>query len=402
MKVAGIVAEYNPFHNGHADHITRTRDRFQGAGATHVVAVMSGAFVQRGEPALFPKPERVRAALLSGVDLVLELPVPWALSSAEGFAFGAVSLLNALGCVDILSFGSECGDIESLQNAAEHMIDPRFLQLVRYRMEQGVSAAEAQQKALAELGGTRAARLLDTPNNLLGLEYLKALHRLGSPITPFTVRRTGAGHDEPYPLDGTASASFLRRLARENRFGNAAPFVPREEFALLTDSLAAGRAPADATRMERALLLKLRSMTPERLAGIAGVSEGLENRLLAAAAEAGTLSALLEKVKTRRYPLTRLQRLLWAAALGIPTGMTEAEPPYLRVLGMNERGRELLAAARDTATQPFLSRATQADSFTGFARDVWALECRAADWYGLTLPIPLPRGTEYTDGIIKV
>lgn len=402
MKIAGIVAEYNPFHNGHADHITRTRDRFQGAGATHVVAVMSGAFVQRGEPALFPKPERVKAALLSGVDLVLELPVPWALSSAEGFAFGGVSVLNALGCVDVLSFGSECGDIDALNTAAEQMQDTQYLRLVRYRMEQGVSAPEAQQYALQQVGGTRSAKLLETPNNVLGLEYLKALRRLDSSITPFTVKRVGAGHDEPYPLDGTASASFIRRLARENRFANATPFIPREEVALLSDSLVAGRAPADAARMERALLLKLRSMSAEQLAGIAGVSEGLENRLLSAAAEVGTLSALLETVKTKRYPLTRLQRLVWSAALGIPRGITEQEPPYLRVLGMNERGREILNAARTTAQKPFLSRATQADSFSGFAHDVWTLECRAAEWYSLTVPTPLPRGSEYTDGIIKV
>lgn len=402
MKIAGIVAEYNPFHNGHADHILRTRDLRGDAGATHVVAVMSGNFVQRGEPAMFPKPERVRAALLGGGDLVLELPAPWALSSAERFALGGVSLLNALGCVDVLSFGSECGDLDALREAAETMSAPSYIQQVKYRMEMGGSAAEAQQQVLAELGGSRAARLLDTPNNVLGVEYLKALRRLGSPITPFTVPRTGAAHDADIPVGGTASASFLRRLARENRWNNAAPYLPPEEFEYLTAALAAGRAPADPARMERALLLRLRAASAAQIAGIAGASEGLENRLLTAAASAESLQTLLTAVKTKRYPLTRLQRLVWSAAIGISADMAAEEPPYLRVLGLNERGAEILAAARHSATRPLLSRATQADALDGFARKVWQVECRAGEWFALMTPTPLPRGGEYTDGVVRI
>ena len=400
MKIAGIVAEYNPFHNGHADHIIRTRDR-AGAEASHVVAVMSGSFVQRGEPALLPKPERVRAALAGGVDLVVELPLPWALSSAEGFAFGAVSLLEALGCVDVVSFGSECGDVAALEQAAAAMEDPQFTRLFRYRMDYGCSAAEAQQYALKEVGGTRAAALLDTPNNVLGLEYIKALHRLHSPIRPFTVKRTGAGHDDDYPTGGAASASYIRRLAAENRWNNAAPFMPREAFHVFSEALAAGRGPTDVTRIERAILLKLRSMTAEELSAIAGVSEGLENRLYTALSTARTLQELLETVKTKRYPLSRLKRLIWAAVLGIPAHWATQKPPYLRVLGMNERGREILSAAKKHLDIPLITRGTQADTLEGFAKEVWETECRGADWFGFSLPSPLPRGTEYTDGLVK-
>lgn len=401
MKIAGIVAEYNPFHNGHADHITMTRDP-RTADATHIVAVMSGNFVQRGEPALFPKSERVRAALAGGVDLVLELPLPWVLASAEGFAFGGVSLLHALGCVDVLSFGSECGDIEALQQAAVVMEDPRFLQIVRGRMEYGGTAAEAYQFAMQEVGGTRAARLLATPNNVLGLEYLKSLHRLNSPISPFTVERQGAAHDDEYPIGHSASAGFLRRMAKENRWNNAAAFMPRESFVQCSKAIAEGHAPADAARIERAMLLKLRGMSPARLANLAGVSEGLENRLYNAVSTADSLNSLLETLKTKRYTLTRLQRLLWAAMLDIPADFSTRKPPYLRLLGMNERGREILTVAKNTATVPLITRGTQADTLEGFARDVWKIECRAADWFGFTLPSPLPRGTEYTDGLIRV
>lgn len=401
MKIAGIVAEYNPFHNGHADHITLTRDP-RTADATHIVAVMSGSFVQRGEPALFPKAERVRAALAGGVDLVIELPLPWVLTSAEGFAFGGVSLLHALGCVDLLSFGSECGDLAALEEAATVMEDPRYLSIVRGRMEYGGTAAEAYQFAMKEVGGTLAANLLSTPNNVLGMEYIKALRRLHSPIRPFTVKRQGAAHDDEYPVGQSASASYLRRMAKENRWNNAATFMPRDSFVLCSEAMTKGRAPADAARNERAMLLKLRRMSVERMTSLAGVSEGLENRLYNAASTADSLGSLLETLKTKRYTLTRLQRLLWAAMLDIPADWANRTPPYLRVLGMNERGREILNAAKHTVSVPLITRATQADALTGFAREVWETECRAADWYSFTLPTPLPRGTEYTDGIVRV
>lgn len=401
MKIAGIVAEYNPFHNGHADHIRITRDP-RAADASHVVAVMSGSFVQRGEPALFPKTERVRAALAGGVDLVIELPLPWVLTSAEGFAFGGVSLLDALGCVDTLSFGSECGDLEALEKAAAVMEDPQYLSIVRGRMEYGGTAAEAYQFAMREVGGTLCAKLLSTPNNVLGMEYIKALRRLNSPIRPFTVQRQGAAHDDEYPVGQSASASYLRRMAQEGRWNNAAAFMPRDSFVLCSEAMVKGRAPADATRNERAMLLKLRRMSAERMANLAGVSEGLENRLYNVASTADSLSALLESLKTKRYTHTRLQRLLWAAMLDIPAEWATRTPPYLRVLGMNERGREVLNAAKRHVSVPLVTRAAQAEALTGFAREVWDCECRAADWYSFALPTPLPRGTEYTDGLVRV
>ena len=398
MRIAGIVAEYNPFHKGHADHILRTREAGE---VTHVVAVMSGQFVQRGEPAAFPKTDRVRAALAGGADLVIELPLPWVLTSAEGFAFGAASLLEALGCVDLLSFGSECGEIDPLLKAAAAMEEPAYIRQVRYRMEAGHPAPEAQQAALKEAAGSRIAALLEDPNNTLGIEYIKALHRIGSGIRPFTVKRIGAGHDAAFPEAGGASASYLRRLAAEGRWNNAAPFMPRDSFATLTAAMAAGRAPADPARMERALLLKLRQTAPEQIAGFANVSEGLENRLAAGAETAGSLAELLEQVKTKRYPLARIRRLVWAAALEIPGDWAKRQPPYLRVLGMNERGRQILSAAK-SCSLPLITRASQTDGLTGFARQVWELECRGADWYALTLPVPTPGGTEYTDGLVKM
>lgn len=400
MKTAGIIAEYNPFHNGHAHLIDRIRAEKAGCVATHVVAVMSGHFVQRGEPALLPKADRVKMALAGGVDLVLELPAPWTLASAEQFARGGVAILHALGCVDTLCFGSECGDVAALQKVADMMETDRFHSLLRYRMEGGNSFADAQQKAVAEIAGERVAALLDRPNNILGIEYIKALRHCGAAMEPFTVPRMGAEHDAMAPIGTTASASYLRTVIRTGKMLNTAPYMPPAVYRLLAEAAASGHCPADVTRLERGVLAKLRQMSAADLAGCPGISEGLENRVREAVAAATSWEELETAIKTRRYPLTRIRRMLWAAFLGIPAGLSAETPPYVRVLGYNPRGREILDKAK-TAAAPLFGRVSQAERFTGTARQVWELENRAADMYALTLPTPFPCGAECTTGMIK-
>lgn len=405
MKTAGIVAEYNPFHNGHAHHIERTRAKGAGCEATHVVAVMTGNYMQRGEPALLPKRYRAAMALAGGADLVLELPLPWALGSAEQFAEGAVSLLTALGCVDAISFGSECGDAAALVAAAEKMDAPRFGSLLRYHMESGISYPKARQQALRELAGA-TADLLDSPNNVLGIEYIRALRRQGSAMEVFTVPRIGAAHESLAPVGTMASAAYLRSLVAEGRTVNTAPYLPPQSLKLLSAALEEGHAPAKTTLIERALLLRLRSMTKEELAQLPGVSEGLENRLYDIARKATGLEELLEQLKTKRYPRTRLQRLVWSAYAGLTAQPEGALPPYVRVLAVNEKGKEILSAARAARTLidrglPVLLRAADAHELTGYAAAVWQQECVADDRYALALPTPLPCGTDYTDGLVQ-
>ncbi len=399
MHIAGVVAEYNPFHNGHALHLEKTRAKNGGCEATHVVAVMSGSFVQRGEPAIMSKFDRARMALLGGVDLVLELPVPWCLSSAEGFAHGAVALLDALRCVDTLSFGSEAGDLAPLQKAVSIMDTPRFASLLRYFMELGISFPEAQQKALAEIAGASAASVLDTPNNTLGIEYLKALDRLGSNIKPFTVKRMGSAHDSLAPIGNTASASFLRTLLMSDRLINTLPYIPAPSAAALSDAAQNGRLPADAKQLERAVLSRLRQLSVEELGDLPGISEGLENRMYNAIRTAKSLAELEEGIKTKRYPLTRVRRLIWSAYLGIPAGYAGTCPPYARVLAANERGKEILSASRPAV--PLLYRASQIDKAGDECRAMWELETRATDLYNVAFPAPLPCGTDYTNGLVR-
>ena len=405
MKIAGIVAEYNPFHNGHAHHIQQTRAQDGRCRATHVVAVMSGHFVQRGEPALLPKPERVRMALAGGADLVLELPLPWSLASAEGFAYGAVSILDALGCVEVISFGSECGDAAALEKAAAVLEEPRFGQLLRFRLEEGISFPEARQKAVADIAGQKTAALFSSPNNTLGIEYLKAAARLGSSLRPFTIPRFGAEHDDLQPLGDVASASYIRRLVAAGRPLNAAPFLPPACYAILGKAAQAGRCPAYVTLLERALLARFRDMEPSDWLMVPGVSEGLENRLADAARQAAGWTDLLQRVKTKRYPLTRLQRLLWAAFLGIPRGLEKERPPYARVLGLGPKGEEILSAVKNAPAAraiPLVSRPGRIETLGEAARQIWRLENRAADLYALALPEPYPCGAEYTAGVIRL
>jgi len=404
MRIAGIVAEYNPFHNGHAYLIEQLRD-IRGTGATHVVAVMSGNYVQRGEPALLPKEERVRMALAGGVDLVVELPVPYVLSSAEGFAGGAVAILDALGCVDVLGFGSECGDTVALAKVAAFLDKPELLARMRFYLEGGISYAEARQKALRELTGS-VADLLSGANNTLGIEYIRALSRLDSPMKPRTVPRRGAAHDAAVPAGSTASASYLRGLLAEGRLRGVEPYMPPEAFRILTEATTKGVCPADPAKAERALLYRLRSMRLEDMAALPGISEGLEHRLYKAARTAGCVAELTDTVKTRRYPATRVRRLLWAAYAGVTATDKLNVPPYIRVLGLGSRGEEILAAAKAAGVYrqrgvSLLTRSPQIDALPAAAKRLFNRECTADDLYDLTLPVPRPCGSDYTAGMIR-
>ena len=398
MRVAGIVAEYNPFHNGHAYHIEKTKERGS-CEATHIVAVMSGSFVQRGEPAILTKFDRARAALAGGVDLVVELPVPWALSSAEKFAFGAVSALEALGCVDALSFGSECGDLNALEKAVRVMETPRFSTLLKYFMDSGISFPEAQQKALAEVGGANCGALLSTPNNTLGIEYLKALRRQSSTIQPFTVARYKVAHDSHVPLGDVASATYLRSLLENDRLVTAFPFMPGACASALSDAAAQNRTPALASRLEGAVFSMLRTFSVEELAALPGISEGLENRVYQAVRTASSLTDLEERIKTKRYPLTRVRRMIWSAYFGIPKTAPFATVPYLRVLAANKKGKEILAAAKPAV--PLILRSSQVDKGDDTVKAFWELECRATDLHALAFPKALPCGADYTTGLIR-
>lgn len=394
-KAVGIVAEFNPYHNGHAALVQEARKN-----ADCVVAVMSGNFVQRGAPAITDKRVRTKAALLDGVDLVLELPLPCAVAGAQRFAQGAVGLLAAAGCVDSLIFGSECGDAALLRRVAEILDEEALQQPVRERLSDGVTYARARSEAVGQVYGRQYADVLAEPNNVLATEYLRAAAQIGWKPEVYTLRRVGAEHDSSMPSGEFASGSLLRSspaaLARLYRF------VPRTAVRVYASAFAEGLYPASATTLDTAVLAFLRRLTLAELAMLPDLSEGIENRLYASIRQAATLQELEEAVKTKRYTMARVRRLVLCAFLGLTQADMDMPLPYLRVLGFTPRGRELLAEMKQAAALPLHQSLARLRSLGGACERHAELEALATDLYALALPSPLPCGYEYTASAVFI
>ncbi len=390
----GIVAEFNPFHNGHK-HIV---DTLKANGENTVTAVMSESFVQRGECACMSPYERTLAALSCGVDLVLSLPVPYATASAERFAEGGVTVLGSLGCIDALSFGSESGDVESLKKCAKAITAEEFSPLLENRLSEGLSFPTARQKALGDMYGDAFGDALSSPNDLLGVEYIKAIEKNNYPITPVAIKRVGVSHDSKEVNVDFCSASAIRSFLKNGE--DYKGFMPTESFNILSEAVSSGNAPADFGKLETTILYKLRTMSAEDFRKIPDVSEGLEYRFCEAVGNSVTLSEILEKVKTKRYTHSRLRRIVLCALLGITKQDTELEVPYIRVLGFNSKGAEVLKQAKKTATLPIVSKSSDFKYLDENAQRIFGLECRARDIFSLCLPMPQVCGKEMTDKFI--
>lgn len=390
---AGIVAEFNPFHNGHAALAAAA-----GQKAEYVVAVMSGNFVQRGVPAITDKRIRTRAALLGGIDLILELPLPWAAAGAQCFARGAVSLLAATGCVDMLVFGSECGDAAVLRQLADIVEEEALQPLLRERLAEGITWARARSGAVAQLYGSELAEVLEGPNNTLGIEYLRAAAQVGWQPQVETIKRIGAAHDSADSFEEFASGALLRgspaALARLYRY------VPKTAGRVYAKAFVDGLYPADPEALSGAMLAHLRRLSPAELAVLPDLSEGIENRLYAAIRQTGSLQALAEAVKTKRYTMARVRRLILSAFLGIRAEDTAAPPPYLRILGFTPRGRELLTRMKSSATLPLSQSLARLRENGGACERLAALEELATDLYALALQVPPACGYEHTAGAV--
>lgn len=381
MKISGIICEYNPFHNGHLHHIRETRKN----GATHIVAVMSGNFVQRGDVAVMDKLERARLALRSGVDLVIELPVQYCLSSAENFAAGAVWLLNSLGVVQEISFGSECGDVKKLCNAMKTV---RLAAISHHDeiiniMEKGYTYPKALSSVINGIDRQSAA-VISEPNNLLAIEYLNSIMRFSSEMKPFTVKRTGTPHDSYEPYSNITSASDIRnRIFSENGMQSLRNFVPPVWNDAITDAMHNGGI-ASLDRLERVMLYKLRTSSPEEIALVNDVGQGLENRIYNARMS-GSLDELFFTVKTKRYTMARIRRIMLSILIGITRDDMRYLPPFGRILAFNERGREILAAAKGRTDIPYGSSIAKLSQLSEIAGRFAEIEIKASDVYGLSL-----------------
>lgn len=396
MPVAGIICEYNPFHRAHSEHIARTRELL--GADTGVVCVMGGNFLQRGEPAMFQKHARAEMALRGGADLVVELPLPWAIASAERFARGGVSILDGCGVVDAISFGSECGDVERLGAVASALTGERALALISEKLAMGVSYAAAREMAARELVGEESA-LLREPNNILAIEYLKAIGTLGSRLIPVTVKRILAEHDGG-ETDGWASALHIReRILAGCDVGS---FVSDATMEIIRRETAAGRAPVTLKNAERAMLFRFRTMTDSEFEALPDSGEGLSFRFARAARVGSSYEEILDCAKCKRYAHSRLRRMAMAALLGVTAEYQEGLPPYIRVLGMNGRGREILREMKRRSRLPIITKPASSRRLTEEAQRIFMLEARAADIYSLLMPEVGAGGEEYRRGPVCV
>ena len=331
LQTTGIICEYNPLHLGHQKQIAYLKD--QGHA---VVCLMSGNFVQRGHPAIFDKMRRAAAAVRCGADLVLELPIQYALSSAEGFADGGVQILSQL--CDHLCFGAETADQEALLGAAKTLLTPAFSQALRVHLDAGLSFPAARAAALAQLGVDKA--LVETPNNILAVEYCKAILAQQVALSPLPIHREGSYHDDA-PDPENPSATSLRNLLKNKQ--NWQDFVPKNAVSCFVD------APIHSLEQAQQMILyRLRTMTDVEFEALPYGSEGLWRKLMHASREQDTLEAIIAATKSKRYTRTRIDRMILCALLGL-TAQDLAQPaPYCRVLAFNDIGREILKTAKES------------------------------------------------------
>lgn len=386
MSAIGIIAEFNPLHTGHK----RIIDYAKTQGDT-VVCVISGNFVQRGDVSIINKQMRTKLALLSGVDIVAELPVLWSMSTAQNFALGGVWQLYNLGCQKIV-FGSECGDIDLLKNAADVLYSDGFYEKVTQKAKSGITFAVARELAAADLGVDPS--LLRGANNNLGIEYILAAKKLNLPIQFDTVKRIGAGHDSGEIDDGFVSSSYIRTELLKGNIGFTERFMPREIRGIINQ-----KDIADITRLETAILYSLRTKSADMLKNLPDISEGLHNKIYFSIRNATSFEQLCNSIKTKRYTMARIRRLVLSAFLGFDNKFFMTTPPYVRVLGFSKNGLEHLKKPQGII--PVITRALQIKQLDSDAQQVFDTECRATDIYNLALGSPLECGGEQRIKLLK-
>lgn len=346
-NVVGIIGEYNPFHNGHKYHLEESKRILN---ANYSVAVISGNFVQRGNVSIVDKWTKAEMVISNGIDLVIELPAIYSISSAENFAYGAIKTLDSLNIVDYISFGSELGDLDVLNKFADifYRQPSEYVSILNHELSKGISFPKARENAvLMYLNDIRKySNVLSSPNNILGIEYLKAIKKSKTHIRPLTIQRENVGYNQLGSTNNFASATAIRNMIMNNKLSKLPYVMPRETYKILYHSFQKGHYVKDLSRFEKEIIYTLRTMSIKEIAELPDVVEGLEHSIKNAANSCNTLNEFMNIIKTKRYTTTRIQRILIYALLGITKkDMKEStkDIPYIRVLGFNKKGKELLS-----------------------------------------------------------
>lgn len=419
MRTAGLVVEYNPFHNGHLYHIQQTRRVCE---ADCIVCVMSGNFIQRGEPAIINKWARAKAALLNGADLVIELPLVYAMASAEYFSYGAVKILDSLGVVDSICFGSESGSIEELDIFASVLANEpvQYKQLLKAELDKGLSYPSARQSALSTYlksyysSGNYNPEAIGSSNNILGIEYLKALKKIKSSITPFTIKREGNSYNSELLTGAFSSATSIRKTVSENSLTSIGQVLktvmPESSLNILMEEINNGRGPVFQSDFEAIILNEIRRMSVEQLSLYPYLGEGLVNRVKSCADSCGSLEELIDCTITKRYTKTRINRCLFSILNSIrnsdiETFVKDKGPQYIRILGFNSVGKKLLKTIKETAKLPIITKVADFKrSEDPYVCRLLELEARSTDIYVLGYSNSSQRmaGQEFTQNIVMV
>lgn len=401
MKVVGVVVEYNPFHNGHLYHIKKAKEV---TGADYVIAIMSGNFVQRGKPAFIDKWARTEMALKAGIDLIIELPVIYATSSAEGFAQGAISLLDKLNVVDAIVFGSECGDINLLRKLADILvIEPyEYKVYLKSELNKGLDFPEARNKAIYKyindhnfldynIDKEKLTDIISSPNNILGIEYLKALNRLDSFIKPFTIKRKSSNYHDTLIENKYSSATAIRKSIVENDDINKIyDVVPRYVYDILKDYCNDEKCPVMYNSFSPLLHYILE--TNNKLNEIIGANEGIENRIKNFSENSYYISEIIKKTNTKRYTETHINRVILHILLDLKKKDLKlfdknGGPQYIKILGFNENSTDLLTMIKVNSHLPIISNVKNAfNTLKGLKLKMLKQEIFASNLYAMMYP----------------
>ena len=392
--IAGIVCEYNPFHKGHLYQLEKTKQ----SGADAIVCVMSGNYVQRGECAFVDKWTRAKTAVLCGADVVIDLPVPWAVSSAENFARGSVALLKQFG-IDVLSFGSECASKEKLLLAAESVKNKRVAELIKKYMSEGSNYPSALFKSVGESCGIDVAEIISSPNSTLAVEYIKQLAE-NDYIDFLPIKRKGADHDSQCHEAEYLSASKIRRDIVDGSLNLDS--LPEASYSGIIEELKNNTAPCLLLNNERGILSCLRELKLNELQFFISDENGLAKRIYDGVRSACSLAELYESVKVKNYTLSRIRREILSAYLKIPVYEALEEPPYMRILAASEKGISLLTKAKKNSAIPIVTRHSEMQNLSPKAKTVYDLQCSSTDKFALFSPSVRECGLEKKSPLIVV
>ena len=388
MNICAVISEFNPFHNGHEYLISRLREN----GASHIVTIMTGNFTQRGDVSIVSKAAKTKMALSGGADLVIELPTNFSLSPAEKFAKAAIFLIKAIGCVSSLGFGCECDDINKLLDVANKISLNNEAEIKKF-LKDGLTFSKARQKAMESLYGNNISNIFLKPNNILAIEYIRALNHFDLKLDVYPVKRNNVCHNDDFSIEAFTSSSFIRKaLIRDD---DVSLYMPKSSYNILLDEIKYYKAPAFTKNGEKSILTLLRTLSIDDLLNIQDFSEGLENRVYKAIKKAKDIDELYYLIKTKRYTLARIRRLVFSSFLGLNKSLQNTLPPYIRILGFNKKGMEILKEMKKTAELPIITRhsdvfKSQNDSILKF----FNIESKASDLYSFFTPRNLECGQE--------